>query len=355
MRIVDSVPSDPFGVIAQMHQCVGFAGEGRTVFSIRFDMRAPSFGASATDLYGAALEMAAWCDTRGCIAVVLSEHHGVDDGYLPSPVTLAAAMAGRTERCMITVAVVLLPLHDPITLAEQMCVVDHIGNGRVSYVAAVGYRPEEYEMFGLDFAARGRIADEKLALLLRAKSGESFEHEGRTIRVTPTPRTPGGPIVMWGGGTPVAARRAGRFGLGFFGQKGDPALGEAYREACAAAGHAPGFCLLPPSDSATVVFVAEDVDRAWDELGAHLMHDVASYAAWNEGNSDITSISSATTVDELRAENRSHRIVSVDEAIEMVRSGQMLALHPLIGGLDPDVAWRYLRTVTDVVMPAAAG
>jgi hypothetical protein len=66
---------------------------------------------------------------------------------------------------------------------------------------------------------------------------------------------------------------------------------------------------------------------------------------------DVASITTAATVDELRAENRTHRIVTVDEAVQMIKSGAPLQLHPLIGGLPPDIAWRYLRTVTDVVMP----
>jgi hypothetical protein len=82
------------------------------------------------------------------------------------------------------------------------------------------------------------------------------------------------------------------------------------------------------------------------------MHDVLSYAEWNEGNADTASLSFVSTAGELRAENRSHRIFSVEEAIELVRGGSPLALHPLIGGLPPEVAWRYLRTVVDEVMPA---
>jgi alkanesulfonate monooxygenase SsuD/methylene tetrahydromethanopterin reductase-like flavin-dependent oxidoreductase (luciferase family) len=328
--------------------------EDPAVFILRFDMRAPSSGAPAPDLYAAALEMGEWAESRGCLSAVVCEHHGVEDGYLPSPVVLATAMAARSTTLPINVAVVVLPLYDPVRLAEEMAVLDVISRGRVSYVAALGYRPEEYEMLGVDFHRRGRLADEKLALLLRAKTGEPFEHDGRRIHVTPAPFTPGGPLVAWGGGSPAAARRAGRFGLGFLGPRGGSELRAAYEEAARAAGHEPGMCFLPEADAPTTVFVAEDVDRAWDELGPHLMHDVLSYAAWNEGEAGRTaSISSATTVDELRAANASHRILSVEEAVDFVRGGQLLALHPLIGGLPPDVAWRYLRTAVDVALPRA--
>lgn len=319
---------------------------------MRFDLRAPASGAPRADLYAAALDMAAWSESRGCMSAVLCEHHTSDDGYLPSPMILASAMAARTTTLPITIAVVLLPLYDPVRLAEEMAVLDIVSNGRVSYIAAIGYRPVEYEMYGVDFHARGKIAEEKLPLLLRAKTGEAFDHEGRHIHVTPAPVTPGGPVVMWGGGSVAAARRAGRFGIGFLAQGGGPELHVAYEQAARDAGHEPVMCFVPPADTATTVFVADDVDRAWDELGPYLMHDVRAYASWNEGDQSTASLSFVTTAEELRAENRSHRILAVDEAVELVRAGQPLQLHPLIGGLPPDIAWRYLETAAKVSAPS---
>jgi hypothetical protein len=109
--------------------------------------------------------------------------------------------------------------------------------------------------------------------------------------------------------------------------------------------------MIPSLDTTTTLFVADDVDRAWEELGPYLMHDVTSYASLNEGRTAVASITTAASVDELRAENRTHRIVGVDEAVQIIKSGLPLQLHPLIGGLPPEIAWRYLRTVTDDVMP----
>jgi alkanesulfonate monooxygenase SsuD/methylene tetrahydromethanopterin reductase-like flavin-dependent oxidoreductase (luciferase family) len=324
------------------------------VFFLRFDMRAPAFGAPATELYAAALDMAAWAESRGAFMAAVCEHHTMADGYLPSPLVLATALAARTSTLPIMTAAIVLPLYDPVRLAEDLVVLDIISGGRVSHVAAVGYRPEEYAHHGVDFHRRGQIAEEHLALLLRAKTGEPFEHEGRRIHVTPSPVTPGGPRISWGGGSAAAARRAGRHGLDFLAQGGDPSLADLYAQEARAHGHEPGFCMIPPTDLATTVFVARDVDAAWDELGPHLLHDVVSYASLNEGNDHTASLSRATTVDELRAEDRSHRVVDVDGAVELIRAGTPLPLQPLCGGLPPDVAWRYLRTVTDEVMPRLA-
>jgi alkanesulfonate monooxygenase SsuD/methylene tetrahydromethanopterin reductase-like flavin-dependent oxidoreductase (luciferase family) len=324
------------------------------MFTMRFDMRAPATGAPARELYSAALDLAVWAETRGCVSAIVCEHHSSDDGYLPAPMVLATAMAARTTTLPITVAVVLLPLYHPIRLAEEMAVLDNLSSGRVSYVAAIGYLPHEYEMYGVDFHGRGKIAEEKLALLLQAKTGEPFEHEGRRIHVTPPPTTPGGPIVMWGGGSVPAARRAGRFGLAFLAQGGGPELEGEYERAARAAGHDPLFCYVPPVDTATTVFVADDVDRAWNELGPYLMHDVHSYARWNEGNTTTASLSSASSADELRAENRSHRVLTSEEAIAWVQGGRHLQLHPLIGGLPPEIAWHYAETAANAVHEAHA-
>jgi alkanesulfonate monooxygenase SsuD/methylene tetrahydromethanopterin reductase-like flavin-dependent oxidoreductase (luciferase family) len=323
------------------------------MFTMRFDMRAPVGGAPTVDLYSAAIEMAAWGETRGCMAAAISEHHASEDGYLPSPLLLASAMAARTEHLIISLAAALLPFYDPIRLAEDMNVLDIMSKGRVSYILGLGYRPEEFEMFGVEWKQRGRIAEEKLQLLLRARTGEPFVHDGRRIHVTPPPLTPGGPAIMWGGGSIAAARRAGRYGLGFLAQSDLAGMLEAYEESCREHGHEPGMTSLPSRNSPTTVFVADDVDEAWTEIGSYMLHDAMMYAAWNPGDETTASISHAKSVEELRATSTAHKIYSTDEAVELVRSGGMLMLMPLCGGLPPDIAWRYVEHVADVVLPRA--
>jgi alkanesulfonate monooxygenase SsuD/methylene tetrahydromethanopterin reductase-like flavin-dependent oxidoreductase (luciferase family) len=323
------------------------------VYSIRFDMRAPAFGAARSELYAAAIEMCAWADQRGCLAAVLCEHHGSPDGYLPTPMILASAVAARTEHMPVNV-VAVLPLHDPVRLAEEIAVVDIISNGRVSYTLALGYRQEEYEQFGKDFACRGAIADENVELLRRLLAGEVVVHDGRRIAVTSRPVTPGGPLLMWGGGSLAAARRAGRYGLGLLANGKVPGMKEAYEAACRERGAEPGPMVLPDRDTPTTVFVADDVERAWEEVGPHLLHDARAYAEWNPRNETSAGISKARTVDELRATSRSHKIISVTEAVERVRAREMLNLSPLCGGLPPDIAWPYLERVAIEVVPQAA-
>jgi alkanesulfonate monooxygenase SsuD/methylene tetrahydromethanopterin reductase-like flavin-dependent oxidoreductase (luciferase family) len=322
----------------------------------RFDMRAPGKCADErAALYRAAIDMAAWADQNGCVAIGLSEHHAADDGYLPSPFPLAGAVAAVTSNAPILIAAALLPLYEPVRLAEDMIVIDHISRGRAVFILGLGYRPIEYELHGIDYRRRGQIADEKLEALLHALRDASSG--SATPRVTPPPFSTNGPTLAWGGATKAAARRAGRNGVGFFAQTNLPGLQEAYEEAAREHGHEPGMCILPSPAMPSSVFVNDDLDAGWRDVGPALLADAVSYAEWNEaaGSADYTvSLSKSRTIDALREERGAHRVVTVSEAVDIIHTHGPLGLHPLCGGLDPDVAWPYLRRVVDEVVPAVA-
>lgn len=313
------------------------------MLTIRFDMRAPAWTAPPADLYAAAIDMCAWVETRGALVAVLSEHHGADDGHLPAPTILASAIAARTTSLAILLAAVPITLWDPVRLAEEIAVLDLISGGRVSYVLGIGHRREEYEHFGIDWDSRGRLADENLATIRDLLRGEPADCRGRRVHVTPGCTTDHGPLVMIAGGSRPAARRAARHGLGFISQTSAPELKDYYDEQCRVHGHAPGAVQMPLSGTPTVVFVADDVDRAWDELGPHLLHDAVTAASYRHGDDSVASITRAQTVAELRAEGGPYRILTIEQGAEYVRGGRPLPLHPLCGGLTPDIAWRYLE------------
>jgi alkanesulfonate monooxygenase SsuD/methylene tetrahydromethanopterin reductase-like flavin-dependent oxidoreductase (luciferase family) len=301
------------------------------VYTMRFDMRAPARGAPPVALYAAVPEMCAWAEDHGGLAAVLCEHHASEDGYLPAPLMLASAVAARTRRLELSL-ILILPFYDPIRLAEDMAVLDILSEGRASYILALGYRPEEFEQFGLAVSDRGRLADEKLALLRRLLAGETVIQDGRRITVTPRPHTPRGPGLMWGGGTVAAARRAGRYGLGMLGNADAPGMREAYEAACHKHGHQPGATFFPQCSTPSVTFVAEDVDKAWSELGEYLLHDVRAYAAWNPDDETTAGFSHVETVDQLRDAAASHVIISVSDAIARVRAGKVLNLSRYAAG-----------------------
>lgn len=324
------------------------------MFTLRFDMRAPGRGAPPTDLYAAAIDMCAWAETRGAVVTVLSEHHGAEDGHLPAPLMLASAIAARTRTLAILLAAVPIPLWDPVRLAEEMSVLGLISKGRVSYAFGVGHRSEEYDHFGADMATRGRKADEILAVLGPLVRGEAVSYQGRTVRVTPACPSPNGPMMLIAGGSKAAARRAGRLGLGFVSQTDSPGLKEFYEEQCRAHGHDPGIVQFPVPGLPTAVFVADNVDQAWDELGPHLLHDAMMAASYRPHDDSVASITRADNVDAMREEGGPYRIFTSDEATEYVRGGLPLPLHPLCGGIAPDVAWPYLERAAAAAARVAA-
>lgn len=326
------------------------------MFVTRFDMRGRGLDASGrSQLYRNALDMARFVDQHGCASIVLSEHHMTDDGYLPSPLQMAAGMAAVTDHTPIMVAVAVLAFYDPVRLAEDLITLDHMSGGRVTVVFGLGYRPVEYELYGVDFAERGRVADERLARLLELLDNagtssvtgghveDSEESVGTVPRITPGPFSTSGPRIAWGGGSRAAARRAGRFGIGFFAQTDAPGLREAFAEANRQAGHEPAFCFLPPPNAPYAVFVNDDVDAGWREVGGSLLADAASYQDWNDDVSVAASFSSSTTIDSLRDEAGPHRVVTGEGIRELLGEFGFVSLHPLCGGLDPAVAWPYLE------------
>src|SRR3546814_3065879 len=98
---------------------------------------------------------------------------------------MASAIAAVSKRTPIAIAAALLPLYDPVRLAEEMIVLDHISRGRAIFTLGIGYRPDEYELHGVEYRRRGAIADEKLEILLQhlraASSGDAARSEERRV------------------------------------------------------------------------------------------------------------------------------------------------------------------------------
>ncbi len=318
---------------------------------IRFDLRVPQF--SPTDhrtQYAAALAMSTWAEELGFRFVALSEHHGTADGYLSSPFTLAAAILGRTDRIKLNVAAALVPLHDPVRLAEQLATIDLIAPGRFSFVAGAGYREEEFEMAGVPRSERGRLLEEYVGVLQKAWTGEPFEWRGRTIVVTPRPATPGGVRLAMGGSSVPAARRAARLHLPMFAGADDPEVRRAYEETAAAVGYEEAS--FSASTGAAFVMVAEDVDATWSQIGQYAVFDASTYDSWQSGD-HVSSfrVHDPKSTDDVRASGI-YRVLTPKECIEFARENGGLTLHPLMGGIPADVAWQSLELFEREVLPA---
>ena len=315
--------------------------------AIRYDLRVPPFAATTHGAqYAACLDQCAFADEHGFDIVVLSEHHGVEDGYLPAPVTMAAAVAGRTRRIAINVAAILVPLHDPVRLAEQLAVVQLASQNRVSFVAGLGYRAEEREMANVDPKRRGRLLEEYVGVMREAWSGEPFEWRGRTIRVTPKPEVP--PMIFIGGSTRFAAERAARLRAGFFPSIGDAALAEAYRAECRRSGFESGFVMLPSGPG--FVHVSREPERDWQRIMPHALYDANTYASWQTPEQRSQMHVHGDDAQALR-QSGVYRVVTPEECVALIREHQRIVLHPLMGGLPAEIGWQSLRLFVDEVLP----
>lgn len=324
----------------------------RTVLS--FDMRAPDFGAPSQELYDAALEMCAFGDEIGIDGVIFPEHHCSEDGYNPVPALIATAVAARTKRIKPILGAIVLPLHDPVEVAETIAVTDMICGGRLYTTLAAGYVEAEFNMFGKSLKDRAKLMDDGLEVITRALKGERFDYQGREVFVRPLPPS-GLSQIMVGGGVAPAARRAAKYGLGLWtlqppmlpeGKK----LVELYNAECAKHGHAPG----PVMSTHPAVHVARDPDAAWEEVGPHILHLVKSYASWASDVDTTTSPFYGKDTIEAVREAGFIQVLTPEQTVEFAQNSP-ISLTPLISGLSPKAGWEMLELFASEVLPKLKG
>ena len=318
--------------------------------SLRFDFRNPAFaGTSMADRYAAALDMAEWADGLGIPAsITVSEHHGSRDGYLPSPTVMLAAMAARTSNVRLSVGALIAPFHDPLRIAEDFCVLDNLSRGRVDMIVAGGYAPSEFAMFGVPIKERPKRVTEAVNTLKAAFAGEPFQYRDRTVHITPAPFRPGGPLVLMGGASEGAARRAARIADGFV-----PSVAECwefYRDEMLKLGKpdpGPGF-----GGTAEVTALASDPEAGWEAMAPFFLHETNAYGEWKDNSGEDTPYEVFGDTDALRKANRYH-VITPEQMVANLKSLPVAAaqFHPLCGGMPIDVAWESLRLFEKEVLP----
>ena len=226
-----------------------------------FDLRnPPDEPHDPSRLYGFTLEMCEEAEALGADSVWLSEHHLFDDGYLPQPLTFAAAVAARTSRVRIGTAIVIAPLHHPVELAEQAAIVDLVSAGRLDLGIGAGYRVPEFELYGASMGRRYAATD-----------GCARELRDLWTRVTPRPVQPRVPIWMGYQG-PKGARRAGLLGESLL--TADAALWPAYHDGLVEAGHDPTSGRMAGGVNG---WVSDDPEADWPLVARHVAAQFDSY------------------------------------------------------------------------------
>jgi len=307
-----------------------------TRVGLYLDLRIPP-GARGADVYARTLDRVAEAERRGLEAAWVTEHHGFADGYLPAPLTAAAAIAARTRTLRIGTGVVIAPMLPVETLAEQAAVVDLVSGGRLELGVGAGWRAEEFTRVGADHRARYTTLEDQLRRL-----------PGLWADGTVTPAPVQDPLPTWVGARgPRGARLAGRVGAGLLWL--DPALLAPYAEGLAAGGWPRAQGRL---GGLVNMLLADDPVGAKEEVRAAARRNRASY----RGNDDAAPSPGDATFPRLR-------VLTSDDAVAAIRE-QIAGLHGFpvtdvfcfadLGGLPADLVDRHLELVTDVLRPGLA-
>ena len=237
------------------------------------------------------LEQCLKAEEWGYDSIWMQEHHGVDEGYYPSPLVVLAGVAARTERVLVGTSVLILPYYHPMHVAEDAAMVDVISKGRMVLGVGAGYREAEFGFFDVPFQERTRRFQEGLEVLHRAFTGEVFDYHGTFFRLASVrlrPRCIQQPRVpIWvGGWGKVSLRLAARYGDAWIPgptanlEKLKEALGH-YREALIAEGKDPTAVEFPLLRE---LFVAGSRAHKEEAL-AHLRHMyMEDYVRWSHQN-----------------------------------------------------------------------
>ncbi|GJM36910.1 MAG: monooxygenase [Acidimicrobiales bacterium] len=312
-----------------------------------FDFRNPErWHRDPATYHGWHLDLMEDADRRGIGSIWVTEHHFVEDGYLPQPLPMLSAIAARTNQCRLGTGVVVAPLMHPMAIAEQAALADVISGGRVELGLGAGYVAPEFEAFGADLAQRYHDTDHALA-----EVGRIYGSGG----CTPGPVQD--PLPIWAGYLgPVGARRAGRLGVGLL--TWNAASWPIYRDALAAAGHDPSLARM---GGVVDFMVADDPERFFERLVPHRTHQLNSYrqnAAKGSGHTPRM-----LTEDEVR-EGRGSGVIGAlsvltpGDAVDRIRSIaadapiEHLYLWASIGGMPEDMVEEQAGLLIDRVQPA---
>lgn len=313
---------------------------------LRFNFASPGGDPRVqAELLSAALELAQYVDTRGVAAVSVDEHHVTGHGWSCNPVMVAGMLLARTGSLIASIDCALGPLWNPVRMAEDIALVDAMSRGRLHTTVGLGYREVEYATLGVDFARRGELMDTALQTMLAAWSGETGVVSGTWSRPHP-------PLYV-GGGVRATVRRAVRFGLPLSLPDHRPDLAAYYAELCAAAGQRP-FVIMPAQVNRGMIYLHEDPERAWADLGEHILWEAVTYGQWSTETRSLMHLPGVQTIEEVRASGR-YRFLTPEQLIDEYRStGDFgpITVHPLVGGMPVEEAWKSVQLLTDRVLPA---
>src|SRR5438132_1020914 len=126
-----------------------------------------------------AIAEAQFAEASGFDSCFFGEHHQDHDGFLPSPLIVAAAVAARTTRLRVGTSVILLPLHHPVHVAEDVITLDLVSKGRVILGVGIGYQPADFRAFSVPMEDRAGRFEESIEILRLCWAGDKFSFRGK--------------------------------------------------------------------------------------------------------------------------------------------------------------------------------
>lgn len=328
-------------------------------FGYGFDFRNPKqWFKPWHQFYSDLIDFIVWTESLGFGGVWLAEHHGIEDGYLPSPLTVGTWIAARTRTMRIDTGVALAPFYHPVRLAEDLAVLDVLSNGRAGISLGLGYLQFEADAYGFDLKRRGKLTDELLEIVVRLWEGETVTFEGeffnvKNARIFPLPlQKPHIPIFV-GGTTQKGWRRAARFADGF---NGPVEYYAAYREEVRALGKpdsAARIQSLSYSDMWMVVW--DDREEALNDIAPHAYYQINGYAEWQK-DEDWAPFEQQS-LEEFKKNDPNLKVFTSGQAIDYIRSRQQQApiesfCMQVPAGCSPEKYRKYAQKFADEVMPA---
>lgn len=272
-------------------------------FCLFYDFRnPPAWRQDPPKLYRQILDQIVRGEELGWDDAWVSEHHFVDDDYLPSVLTMLAAIAARTKRMRIGTGILLLPLHDPIRVAEDAAVVDVLSAGRLELGFGAGYRAEELVAWGVAAEERGSRMNEAIPLIRRLLAGETVTHQGKHYHygeLSLRPRPVQARVPIWIAGlTPPAVRRAARLADGFYGIGPIRPFVDQFKREVERRGGDPEAREI--ASALMYMHVTRDPERKWREALPHMAYQVNLYARWM-AEAGLAGLSPVTSRSDLEA------------------------------------------------------
>jgi alkanesulfonate monooxygenase SsuD/methylene tetrahydromethanopterin reductase-like flavin-dependent oxidoreductase (luciferase family) len=313
-----------------------------------FDLRNPAPWARPwPEVYGRALDLVVEAERLGAASVWFSEHHLFSDGYLPQPLTFAAAAAARTTRVRIGTAVLLAALRPAALVAEEAAVIDQISGGRLELGIGAGYSVPEYELYNADITKRYGLTDAAVAEIRRLLDDGIV-----------TPPAAQNPFPIWlGYQGPQGAKRAGRLGVGLLSL--DRALLDPYREGLVEGGHDPATAR---TGGMLDIIVADDPEAAFERILPHYAHQLNSYRAAAVAGSGRDA-PKEITVDKLRSGAAQKgqipglRVLTPSDAVNAIREAtdgspvEHVYLWASVAGMPDDLVERHVELTCTQVAP----